>query len=215
METWKEEAAHRDGSPYLGHGPVAGRDERPRSSAWEPGLLVASGQLRMAEATPSGRGFDGGNDALGFSGRGGSPGTVRPTLGTVEVRRLPLLLGMPVAGRDERPRSSAWEPGLARAWDNRGWLKPPPPEEGLVEEMIRSGFQEEAAHRGRFALPWIGDLLQTREQRNKAASKDAPATLAGDLLRAGGSNARHTLRARRNRAIARARKLPTLRGNRL
>ena len=76
-----EEAAHRDGSPYLGEGSAAsvgkewkrkrltgdgspylvemhvvGRDERPRSSAVGPGGCWCMGQWRMAEATPSGRG---------------------------------------------------------------------------------------------------------------------------------------------------------------
>ena len=82
-----------------------------------------------------------------MEGGGGLPGPVRPTLGAVEVRRLPLLLGMPVAGRDERPRSSAWEPGLARAWDNRGWLKPPTPEEGFGMVGYDRALLEEAAHR--------------------------------------------------------------------
>ena len=93
---WLEEAAHRDGSPYLGagSGARAGRREQGREQGCSrcyglavapeaaasavahylgPGLLrvgmsvpahprgswglLASGQLRMAEATPSGRGF--------------------------------------------------------------------------------------------------------------------------------------------------------------
>ena len=35
--------------------PVAGRDERPRSSAVGDGACLRMGQSRMAEATPSGR----------------------------------------------------------------------------------------------------------------------------------------------------------------
>ena len=54
----------------------------------------------------------------GYGRRVGSPGTVRPTYGK-----------MAVVGRDERPRSSAV--GLERlvGYENRGWLKPPPPDD--------------------------------------------------------------------------------------
>mgnify|MGYP006912927505 CR=1 FL=1 len=56
---------------------------------------------------------------MNWNGRGGSPG------------RFALPWGGAVAGRDERPRSSAWGLGVLVAWGNRGWLKPPPPEEGF------------------------------------------------------------------------------------
>ena len=56
-KTAEVRAAHRDGSPYQRGGmPVAGRNERPRSSADALELLVGYGLHGTAEATPSGRG---------------------------------------------------------------------------------------------------------------------------------------------------------------
>ena len=37
------------------------------------------------------------------------------------------------------PRSSAWVWGVAGAWGRRGWLKPPTPEEGLLDVNHRRG----------------------------------------------------------------------------
>jgi len=46
---------------------------------------------------------------------------------------LPLLWeGTLRVGRDERPRSSAERMALLMGYGNRGWLKPPPPQEGFV-----------------------------------------------------------------------------------
>jgi len=57
-------------------------------------------------------------------------GTVRPTrAGECSV-----------SGRDERPRSSADALELLVGYGNRGWLKPPPPEEGLTEGMTRQEY---------------------------------------------------------------------------
>ena len=47
---------------------------------------------------------------------------------------------MSVLGRDERPRSSADALELLVVYGNRGWLKPPPPEEGLTEGMTRQEY---------------------------------------------------------------------------
>ena len=58
--------------------PVAGRDERPRSSAWARGLAGVVGKWRMAEATHSGRGLWEDRILVGMDGeeaahRDGSP----------------------------------------------------------------------------------------------------------------------------------------------
>ena len=44
-----------------------------------------------------------------------------------------------VAGRDERPRSSACVWAWVEGYGNRGWLKPPTPEEGLLDVNHRRG----------------------------------------------------------------------------
>ena len=49
---------------------------------------------------------------------------------------------------------------------------------GLWDGRILVGMDgEEAAHRGRFALPWVRGMLEAREPWKKGASRDAPATL--------------------------------------
>ena len=75
----KRRGASKDAPATVGM-PVAGRDERPRSSAWARGLAGVVGKWRMAEATHSGRGPDGRNDTIGHGRKRRLTGTVRPTL---------------------------------------------------------------------------------------------------------------------------------------
>ena len=68
---------------------------------------------------------------------------------------------LPIVGRDERPRSSAWVRGVAGAWGRRGWLKPPTPEEGSLD-----------VENGRGSI-----LARPFKDGEVAASRGAPATL--------------------------------------
>ena len=68
----------------------------------------------------------------------------------------PATVGMPVAGRDERPRSSAWARGLAGVVGKWRMAEATHSGRGFWKVGHDRAWLEEAAHRGRFALPWWG-----------------------------------------------------------